>query len=38
MKVPAKKVEVLEVENEGLFALLGKRVTIFCNVYIYTGV
>jgi len=26
-----------EVENEGLKALLGKNVTIFCNVYIYAG-
>lgn len=38
MKVPAKTVEVLEVANEGLFALLGKRITVFCNVYIYTGI
>ena len=29
--------KVIEVENEGLLALLGQRVTIFCNVYIYTG-
>ena len=28
---------VNEVENEGLFALMGKRVTLFCGVYIYTG-
>lgn len=26
-----------EVEREGLMALIGERVTIFCNVYIYTG-
>ena len=25
------------VENEGLIALMGKRVTLFCGVYIYTG-
>lgn len=31
------KVLVKEVENEGLFALMGKRVTLFCGVYIYTG-
>ena len=31
------KVLVNEVENEGLFALMGKRVTLFCGVYIYTG-
>ena len=26
-----------EIENEGLEALMGKRVTLFCGVYIYTG-
>lgn len=31
------KVLVNEVENEGLLALMGKRVTLFCGVYIYTG-
>jgi len=31
------KVMVTEVENEGLDALLGQRVTLFCGVYIYTG-
>ena len=31
------KVIVNEVENEGLVALMGKRVTLFCGVYIYTG-
>ena len=31
------KVLVNEVENEGLVALMGKRVTLFCGVYIYTG-
>ena len=30
-------VKVVEVENEGLLSLLGQTVTIFCNVYIYTG-
>ncbi len=28
---------VKEVENEGLLALIGQRVTLFCGVYIYTG-
>jgi hypothetical protein len=31
------KVLVQEVENEGLASLLGKRITLFCGVYIYTG-
>lgn len=31
------KVIVKEVENEGLAGLLGKRVTLFCSAYIYTG-
>ena len=31
------KVMVKEVENEGLEALIGHRVTLFCGVYIYTG-
>lgn len=31
------KVLVNEVENEGLIGLMGKRVTLFCGVYIYTG-
>ncbi len=30
--------EVVEVENEGLIALLGKVVTLFCMNYIYTGI
>lgn len=30
-------VEVTEVEGEGLAALLGQRVTLFCARYIYTG-
>lgn len=28
---------VQEVENEGLMALLGEKVTLFCLNYIYTG-
>jgi hypothetical protein len=35
MKMQPK--EVIEVENEGLIALLGKTVTLFCANYIYTG-
>jgi hypothetical protein len=31
-------VKVEEVENEGLFGLMGKKVTLFCMNYIYTGV
>ena len=31
------KMIVTEVENEGLEVLLGKRVTLFCGIYIYTG-
>lgn len=30
-------VEVIEVEEEGFFALLGKTITVFCMNYIYTG-
>jgi len=32
-----KIVNVTEVEDEGLTALLGERVTLFCMNYIYTG-
>ena len=32
-----KLVEVTEVEGEGLVALMGERVTLFCMNYIYTG-
>lgn len=32
-----KIVEVVEVENEGLLALLGKEVMLFCLNYIYAG-
>lgn len=31
------KLLVREEDTEGLYALLGKRVTLFCGVYIYTG-
>lgn len=31
------KVIVQEVDGEGLESLLGKTVTLFCGVYIYTG-
>ena len=33
-KIPVK---FEEVDAEGLLALLGKRVTLFCSNYIYTG-
>ena len=32
-----KLVKVEEVEGEGLIALMGQRVTLFCQIYIYTG-
>lgn len=32
-----KLVQVQEVEGEGLTALLGRRITLFCCNYIYTG-
>lgn len=32
-----KVVQVTEVDGEGLVALLGKRVLVFCMNYIYTG-
>lgn len=32
-----KIVNVTEVEGEGLVALMGERVTLFCMNYIYTG-
>ena len=31
------KETIVEDENEGLIALLGQTVTLFCAVYIYTG-
>lgn len=36
-EVMKKLVQVEEVSEEGLFALMGKRVTFFCMNYIYTG-
>lgn len=32
-----KVIQVTEVEGEGLVALLGKKVLLFCLNYIYTG-
>ncbi len=32
-----KLIKVEEVENEGLMGLMGQRVTLFCQIYIYTG-
>jgi hypothetical protein len=32
-----KLVKCEEVEGEGLLALLGKRVVVYCSNYIYTG-
>ena len=29
--------EIREVESEGLLAMIGQRVTLFCANYIYTG-
>ena len=37
MKMPAKKVEVMEVDNEGLVSLLGQNVALFCANFIYAG-
>jgi len=37
MKTLAPKIEVTEVENEGLVSLLGETITLFCAIYIYTG-
>jgi hypothetical protein len=37
MKSLAPKIEVVEVENEGLNSLLGETITLFCAIYIYTG-
>lgn len=33
-----KIVQVQEVEGEGLMALMGQRITLFCLNYIYTGI
>ena len=30
--------KIVEVENEGMMALLGERITVYCINYIYTGV
>ncbi len=30
--------KVVEVENEGMMALLGERITVYCINYIYTGI
>lgn len=32
-----KPTQVIEVEGEGLLALIDQRVTLFCAAYIYTG-
>lgn len=32
-----KLVETVEVNGEGLISLMGHRVTLFCQIYIYTG-
>lgn len=32
-----KQVQVTEVDGEGLLALMGENVTLFCMNYIYTG-
>lgn len=32
-----KLIKVEEVEGEGMLALMGQRVTLFCQIYIYTG-
>ena len=32
-----KLIQVQEIEGEGLESLMGETVTIFCQVYIYTG-
>ncbi len=29
--------QVIEVDNEGLISLLGKRITVFCLNYFYSG-
>lgn len=37
MKTLAPTIAVTEVENEGFYGLLGRPITVFCAVYIYTG-
>ena len=32
-----KLVKVQEIEGEGLEGLMGERVTLYCQIYIYTG-
>jgi hypothetical protein len=32
-----KLIEIQTVEGEGLVKLMGERVTLFCDTYIYTG-
>ena len=32
-----KLVKVEEIEGEGLLSLIGERVTLYCQIYIYTG-
>jgi len=36
-KVVIQNETIEEEENEGLISLLGKNITLFCAVYIYTG-
>ena len=38
MKTKPKVTEVIEVPNEGLVSLLGKRVLLMCAAYFYDGV
>lgn len=33
-----KRVEVIEVEEEGLIKLLGEYITVYCQTYIYAGI
>ena len=37
MKVITAPITAVEVSDEGLESMLGKRATFFCAVYIYTG-
>ena len=36
-KLLKRIVKVQEIEGEGLEGLMGERVTLFCQIYIYTG-
>lgn len=38
MKKLAEKLQVFEIDGEGLSALLGKRVILLCSCYFYEGV